>query len=104
MATAYTAPAHTAAAHTAAAQPAAAQQPQELSGVVVGWKHRTFARNIHLTVQSSSQGKPSPNAVDTHNLLMTRSQAMLLANYLMQLSGYEARPPRRRRWLARLFG
>lgn len=91
-------------AHIAAANTAPAHQPQELSGVVVGWKHRTFARNIHLTVQSSSKGRPAPNAVDMHHLLMTRSQAMLLANYLMQLSGYEAQPPRRRGWLARLFG
>lgn len=78
--------------------------PQELSGVVVGWKHRTFARNIHLTVQSTSRGQPTPCTVNTHNLLMTRSQAMLLANYLMQLSGFEAQPRRRRNWIARLFG
>lgn len=88
----------------ATAHTSPARQPQELSGVVVGWKHRTFARNIHLTVQSSSHGAPSPEAVDTHHLLMTRSQAMLLANYLMQLSGYEAQPPQRRNWLSRLFG
>lgn len=91
-------------ANTAAVHTTPAHQPQELSGVVVGWKHRTFARNIHLTVQSSSHGRPSPDAVNTHNLLMTRSQAMLLANYLMQLSGYDAQPPRRRSWLARWFG
>ncbi|CAH0496116.1 hypothetical protein [Novosphingobium sp. CECT 9465] len=88
----------------AAQQTVQQNAPQELSGVVVGWKHRTFARNIHLTVQSTSRGQPTPGTVNTHNLLMTRSQAMLLANYLMQLSGFEAQPPRRRGWIARLFG
>lgn len=79
-------------------------EPQELSGVVIGWKHRAFARNIHLTVQSTTQGKISPHAVGTHHLLMTRNQAMLLANYLMQLTGQTPVPSRRRGWLARLFG
>lgn len=76
---------------------------QELSGVVIGWRHRTFARNIHLTVQSTTHGTIAPGAVDTHHLLMTRNQAMLLANYLMRLTG-QAPEPRRRSWIARLFG
>ncbi|NLR38707.1 hypothetical protein [Novosphingobium sp. ERW19] len=78
--------------------------PHELSGVVVGWKHRAFARNIHLTVQSSKNPRPIPGAIDTHHLLMTRNQALLLANYLMRLSGQEI-PPRRPRTLwEKLFG
>ncbi|ABD25265.1 hypothetical protein Saro_0820 [Novosphingobium aromaticivorans DSM 12444] len=79
------------------------QQPQELSGVVVGWKHRTFSENIHLTVQSTTKGKPTPEAVDTHHLLMTRNQAFLLANYLLQLTGQEDSMPRRRSFLSRFF-
>ncbi|MGV3512554.1 MAG: hypothetical protein ACO1OX_11200 [Novosphingobium sp.] len=76
----------------------------ELSGVVVGWKHRAFARNIHLTVQSSRTTRPTPDAIDTHHLLMTRNQAMLLANYLMRLTGQEIPVrPRRTLW-QRLFG
>ena len=59
--------------------------------MVIGWKHRAFARNIHLTVQSTSKPRPTPEAVDTHHLLMTRNQAMLLANYLMRVTGQE--PP-----------
>lgn len=80
------------------------ETPQELSGVVVGWRHRTFARNIHLTVQSSSESHPKPEAVDTHHLLMTRSQAMLLANYLMRLTGQEPVVQHRRGLWQRLFG
>ncbi|WP_062342679.1 hypothetical protein [Novosphingobium sp. CCH12-A3] len=78
--------------------------PHELSGVVVGWKHRAFARNIHLTVQSSKSPRPTPEAIDTHHLLMTRNQALLLANYLMRVTGQQL-PPRQRRTLwQRLFG
>lgn len=75
----------------------------ELAGVVIGWRHRTFARNIHLTVQSTTRGHISSGAVGTHHLLMTRNQAILLANYLMRLTG-QAPEPRRRSWIARLFG
>ncbi len=80
------------------------ETPQELSGVVVGWRHRTFAQNIHLTVQSSSKSRPKPEAVDTHHLLMTRSQAMLLANYLMRLTGQEPVVPHPRSLWRRLLG
>ncbi|MBF9152681.1 hypothetical protein [Novosphingobium jiangmenense] len=79
------------------------EAPHELSGVVIGWKHRAFARNIHLTVQSTSKSRPTPEAVDTHHLLMTRNQAMLLANYLMRATGQEL-PPRKRTFWQRLFG
>lgn len=88
----------------ATANTAPAGEPQELSGVVVGWKHRNFARNIHLTVQSASKSRLTPDMVDTHHLLMTRSQAFLLARYLMQLSGLETPVPRRRGFFARWFG
>jgi hypothetical protein len=77
--------------------------PHELSGVVIGWKHRAFARNIHLTVQSTSKSRPTPDAVDIHHLLMTRNQAVLLANYLMRATGNEL-PTRRRNLWQRLFG
>ncbi|CAM4234789.1 OmpR/PhoB-type domain-containing protein [Novosphingobium lubricantis] len=79
------------------------EHPQELAGVVVGWKHRVFARNIHLTVQSTERGL-GPASIDRHDLLMTRNQALLLANDLLRLSGQELPIRRRRGWLARLFG
>ncbi|MES2301890.1 MAG: hypothetical protein V4521_07450 [Pseudomonadota bacterium] len=88
----------------ATANMAPSGEPQELSGVVVGWQHRNFAQNIHLTVQSSSKSRPMPGSVDMHHLLMTRSQAFLLARYLMQLSGIEAPMPRRKGFFARWFG
>jgi len=78
--------------------------PQELSGVVIGWKHQDISRNIQLTVQSTIASRPTPDAVDTHHLLMTRNQAMLLAQYLMRLTGQDAPAPRKRGWLQRLFG
>ncbi len=78
--------------------------PQELSGVVIGWKHQDISRNIQLTVQSTVASRPTPEAVDTHHLLMTRNQAMLLAQYLMRLTGQDTPAPRKRGWLQRLFG
>lgn len=77
---------------------------QELSGVVIGWDHRAYARNIHLRVQSTNSPQPRPGAVDTHHLLMTRNQAMLLANYLMRLTGQQPPVPRPRSLWRRLFG
>lgn len=77
---------------------------QELSGVVIGWDHRAFARNIHLVVQSTNSARPTPQAVDTHHLLMTRNQAMLLAGYLMRLTGQQPPMPRPRSWWQRLLG
>jgi hypothetical protein len=78
--------------------------PQELSGVVIGWKHQDISRNIQLTVQSTVAARPTPDAVDTHHLLMTRNQAMLLAQYLIRLTGQQPPAPARRGWLQRLFG
>lgn len=77
---------------------------QELSGVVIGWDHRAFSRNIHLMVPSTNSPQPRPDAVDTHHLLMTRNQAMLLASYLMRLTGQQAPVPRPQSWWRRLFG
>lgn len=78
--------------------------PQELSGVVIGWKHQDISRNIQLTVQSTVAARPTPDAVDTHHLLMTRNQAMLLAQYLIRLTGQQPPVPTKRGWLKRLFG
>lgn len=78
--------------------------PHELSGVVIGWDHRAFAGNIDLTVQSTTKSHPSPAEVDRHHLLMTRNQALLLAHYLLRLTGHQPPAPRRRGLLARLFG
>lgn len=78
--------------------------PHELSGVVIGWEHRAFAGNIDLTVQSTNKSRPSPGEVDKHHLLMTRNQALLLAHYLLRLTGNQPPAPQRRGLFARLFG
>lgn len=88
----------------ATAKPQEDDLPQELSGVVIGWGHQSISRNIQLTVQSTVRARPTPASVDTHHLLMTRNQAMLLAQYLMRLSGQEVPAPRKSGWIKRLFG
>ena len=73
-----------------------AQEPQESYGVLAGWTHREINDRLDLRLQTirstrrAGQGEP-----DMHHIVMTRSQAAVLANYLFQISG--ATPPKRRR-------
>lgn len=83
-----------------------AEQPADRDdyGVLVGWTHRASADKLDLklqTVQSTRQLKG--DAIDNHHIVMTASQALLLANYLFEVSG-KPRPTPRRGRLARWFG
>lgn len=72
-------------------------------GILVGWSHSGFADKLDLklqTVQSTRQLKD--DEVDTHHVVMTASQAALLANYLLQVTGQT--PPRKPGLLTRIFG
>jgi len=73
-------------------------------GVLVGWEHRIAGERLDLklqTVQSSRQLAGS--ALDNRHIIMTRNQALLLANYLLEVSGKSPPAPRRGR-LTRWFG
>ena len=73
-------------------------------GILVGWTHSGFADKINLklqTVQSTRQLKSEE--LDNHHIVMTASQAVLLANYLFQITGQT--PPRKKPGrIARLCG
>ena len=72
------------------------QEPQESYGVLVGWSHRDINGRLDLklqTTRSTRRGKPGDP--DAHHVILTRSQAAVLANYLLQIA--DATPPRRRR-------
>lgn len=72
-------------------------------GILVGWSHASFTDKIDLklqTVQSTRQLKSEE--LDTHHVVMTASQATLLANYLLQITGQS--PPTKPGLLTRLFG
>jgi hypothetical protein len=83
-----------------------AKQPldHEDFGVLVGWTHSHFADRLDLrlqTVRSSRQRKPAD--IDNHHIVMTAGQAVLLANYLFEVTGQTkpgARKGRLKRWFA----
>ena len=65
-------------------EPAAAEAPPERFGVLVGWSHSPCGDGINLRVQSAeSRAALSEDRIDSHRLLMTRNQALLLARYLL---------------------
>ncbi len=73
-------------------------------GVVVGWVHHPVGTGIDLTLQSAVSAEAlARDQVNSHHFLMTRNQALLVANYLLDATGQTI--PRRRRpsLLRRLF-
>lgn len=70
---------------------------------VVGWVHHPLPKGIELEVQTT----PSTLALDNHQiattrLVLSRNQALLLATFLLNATGYsEADVPKRTasRWL-----
>ena len=72
-------------------------------GILVGWSHSSFADKLDLklqTVQSTRQLKS--DELDNHHIVMTASQAVLLANYLFLITGQK--PPSKPGLLTRLLG
>ncbi len=84
--------------------PARADQGGTRCGVVVGWIHHPVGTGIDLTLQSAVSAEAlARDEVTAHHFLMTRNQALLVANYLLESTGQTL--PRRRRpgLLRRLF-
>jgi hypothetical protein len=77
-------------------------------GVLVGWSHAPFSRGIQLKVQSTSGDKHDRRPIDARNYLMTRNQALILAKYLLDVTGQTLpsapREGRVKRLLRRLTG
>ena len=73
-------------------------------GVLVGWTHSEFADKLDLRLQCVQSTRHLRQAeVDNHHIVMTPNQAVLLANYLFEVTGQTAPAPRKGR-LARWFG
>ncbi|KPH60590.1 MULTISPECIES: hypothetical protein [unclassified Novosphingobium] len=71
-------------------------------GALVGWSSRNLGPNILLELQTfEKSGWESHEDPEHSRILMTRSQAAVLANHLLQVSGTQ--PPRRKGWLGSLF-
>lgn len=73
-------------------------------GVLVGWASQDLGSNIMIDLQTYARSNWDAGAAPDHTrVLMTRSQAAVLAHHLLQVSG-AAPPPRRRKWLGSLLG
>src|ERR1043166_2727945 len=77
--------------------------PVEIGGALVGWNHVDLGDKVLLVVQSLREGGPRDKP-DEWRLLLTKSQAAVLGNYLGQASGMPMPAPRERSWFRRLFG
>ncbi len=73
-------------------------------GVLVGWKHASISDKLILQLQTTlAKGQIKKGDVETSHVVMTTQQAAVLANYLLQVTGATAPPPRSGR-LRRWFG
>ena len=78
-------------------------QQEERHGVLVGWSSQDLGSTIMLDLQTFEKANWEANEKPDHMLVfMTRSQAAVLANNLLRISG-SSPPPRRRGWLRSLF-
>jgi hypothetical protein len=68
--------------------------------VLVGWTHRLTQTGIDLRLQGvRSQIALENDQIESSHILMTNSQAMLLAKYLLDVTGQALpKPPRRKFW------
>lgn len=78
-------------------------QDEERHGVLVGWSSQDLGSNIMLDLQTFARSSWKERETPDHTFIfMTRSQAAVLANSLLKISG-STPPPRRKGWLRSLF-
>lgn len=81
--------------------------PGDRPQAVVGWLHRPLVHGIELQVQTTPSTFALENQqVATTRLVLSRNQALLLARFLLDVTGHVAEDipiKPRSRW-ARLFG
>ncbi len=77
----------------------------ESHGALVGWTHQDLGDRVLLRMQSiRSAAQADQKDPDLFQFLMTKQQAAVLGNYLIEISGQTAANPRERTWLRRMFG
>ena len=82
-----------------------AEHTMDWYGALVGWTHEDLGDRVLLRVQSMQpSAQAEAHEPDTLRLLMSKEQAALLGNKLMQIAGET--PPSRREgsWFRRMFG
>ncbi|AXB75745.1 hypothetical protein [Novosphingobium sp. P6W] len=77
--------------------------PGNRLGVLVGWTSQDLGRRMVLAIQTHERStwEDGERPLQT-TVMMTKSQAAVLANHLLKVSG-QTPPPRRRGWFASLF-
>ena len=74
-------------------------------GAWVGWTLFENGHHLILGLETVCGGETTPPPEpDLFRVLMTRQQALLLGNYLIEQSGQRPSNPRARSWFQRLFG
>ncbi|WP_373488061.1 hypothetical protein [Blastomonas sp.] len=71
-------------------QPSGTEQKssQSQARALVGWTHFDMASGIGLKIECTRSRIALDNAViEEHNIVMTRNQALLLARYLLHVTG-----------------
>ncbi len=72
---------------------------------LVGWTHAALPNGIDLRVQCAPSSRALQNEeIEVQHLLMTRNQALLLARYLLEITGQTLPPRRRRPLFGRFWG
>lgn len=72
------------------------------AGALVGWKANPLGSRIMLNLQTMHRGEGGNREMRERSIMIDRNQAVLLANYLYEITG-ESRP-RRRSLLQKFFG
>ena len=73
------------------------------AGALVGWKANSLGSRIVLNVQTMHPGEEGEDKeMRERAILVDRNQAVLLANYLYEITGQSR--PRRRSFLQSIFG
>lgn len=74
-------------------------------GALVGWTHHDLGHRVMLNIESFESAGNLDNAPPDHfRLIMTKQQAAVLGNYLVELSGQTAANRSQRGWFKRMFG
>jgi len=72
---------------------------------LVGWTHAPLPNGIDLRIQCARSTVALENEqVEVQHVLMTRNQALLLARYLLDITGQSLPQTRRRSFLGRFWG
>lgn len=77
---------------------------QDDFSVLVGWSHAPISRGIRLMLQSAkADGDRRHGDIAARSYLMTRNQALILARYLLDVTGQTLPPIRREGRLKRFW-